>query len=341
MSIRHQLVAAAIAVAAWRPTDTVAETRLTETTTAVFATAEEGRKLLGARDEFVERMSPFDRAARLKTDREVSEAGYFDFVAENVVEWADAEKAKLEGAIAGIRPRLAQLAVPLPETVQLIRTTGQEEGGAFYTRGAAIVFPTRRLAAASDDELKRTLAHELFHVLSRAEPELKEKLYATIGFEPCGDVELPGDLADRRITNPDAPRNDHAIQLRIEGQERWAVHVIYSRAAKYDVQAGGEFFQYLEFRFLAVDRDAEGKATPIRVDGRPLLVEPSAVGGLYEQIGRNTVYIIHPEEILADNFALLVLEASDVQSPDVLARIEKALREHVSASAGSTPPVGE
>ena len=33
----------------------------------------EGKKILTHRDEFVERMSPFDRSARLKTDRTVSE----------------------------------------------------------------------------------------------------------------------------------------------------------------------------------------------------------------------------------------------------------------------------
>jgi hypothetical protein len=42
-------------------------------------------------------------------------------------------------------------------------------------------------------------------------------------------------------------------------------------------------------------------------NGAPRLVEVEAVEGFFEQIGRNTGYIIHPEEILADNFVLLVL----------------------------------
>ena len=38
-----------------------------------FATADQGRRQLTTVDEFVRRLSPFDRAARLKTDRDVSE----------------------------------------------------------------------------------------------------------------------------------------------------------------------------------------------------------------------------------------------------------------------------
>jgi hypothetical protein len=36
-------------------------------------------------------------------------------------------------------------------------------------------------------------------------------------------------------------------------------------------------------------------------------------------------YIIHPEEILADNFALLVLQQRQVPSPEVIDRIERVL----------------
>ena len=49
------------------------------------------------------------------------------------------------------------------------------------------------------------------------------------------------------------------------------------------------------------------------------------VSGFTEQVGRNTDYIIHPEEILADNFALLVLNEHDVASPEILQKMREAL----------------
>ena len=54
-------------------------------TAVVFATVAEGRQILAARDEFVERMSPFDRAARLKTARPVSEEEFLKHVGKNVL----------------------------------------------------------------------------------------------------------------------------------------------------------------------------------------------------------------------------------------------------------------
>jgi hypothetical protein len=59
-------------------------------------------------------------------------------------------------------------------------------------------------------------------------------------------------------------------------------------------------------------------------------VPPQELQGLLEQIGRNTRYLIHPEEILADNFAVLYLSKlrSDLPkppSPELLLRLEKIL----------------
>jgi hypothetical protein len=58
------------------------------------------------------------------------------------------------------------------------------------------------------------------------------------------------------------------------------------------------------------------------------------------QIGRNTPYTIHPEEILAENFALLVRGETDVPSPEVLRRMEDVLRGDV-AGGGEAPGRGE
>ena len=49
------------------PEQVRAEVRLGRTTMS-FATVEEGKQVLTSRDDYVERMSAFDRAARLKTD---------------------------------------------------------------------------------------------------------------------------------------------------------------------------------------------------------------------------------------------------------------------------------
>ena len=95
-----------------------------------------------------------------------------------------------------------------------IKTTGNEEGGAAYTRANAIVLPEAEMTAPVE-KIRKTISHELFHVLSRANPDLREKLYAAIGFVKCDEVAFPLELKSRKLTNPDAPKNDHCILLQV------------------------------------------------------------------------------------------------------------------------------
>lgn len=210
--------------------------------------------------------------------------------------------------------------------VLIVKTTGQEEGGAPYTRANAVILPERILSRATKAELKAVMAHELFHILSRQNAVLKEKLYAAIGFKPCGEVAFPTLLRARKITNPDAPKNDHCIRVNFAGEEAWAVPLLFANAERYDPARGGEFFAYLEFSFLRLDGGEDSPPAKATYDDQQLqLVPVTAIRGFSEQVGRNTEYIIHPEEILADNFALLVAQEKTVASPDVLERIRAIL----------------
>jgi hypothetical protein len=295
-----------------------ADVNLREGCAVRFASVDEGAEILGRKDEFFQRLSAFDRAARMKTDRSISEVEFLKFVNGNVLTWNKSEKAKIEEAIASIRPALDALPLSLPKIVNLVKTSGAEEGHAFYTRDTAIVMPEKETDEADSGLLKRTIAHELFHILSRANPTLREKLYELIGFTKCGEVEFPSDLKSRKITNPDAPRNDHSIKIRVGGEEGPAVPILFSNAAKYDVNRGGEFFNYLQLSFLQV---------PSISSAQPVLAAPEQVSGFFEQVGRNTNYLIHPEEILADNFALLILGEHNVPSPEILEKMRRILEQ--------------
>jgi hypothetical protein len=266
-----------------------------------FATIEQGRKLLSQKDDFVTRLSPFDRAARMKTDRNVSQRDYLRFVRGNVLAWTPAEEVAVESAWAGLEPKLTEMLLPFPEKIYFVKTTGAEEGDQEYTRANALIFPESALAAAKLPSLKATIAHELFHVLSRNAPELRDELYAVIGFRPCGEVPFPPALVSRRITDPDAPRND--------------------------VAKGGQFFQYAQLKLLVVQRAGDSPSATAHYDPANVrLLDVDQVHGFYEQVGRNTNYTIHPEEILADNFRLLLLGEADVRSPEVLQNLATALK---------------
>src|SRR4051812_42910143 len=94
-------------------------------TAAQFLSAKESRPLITARDDFVTRLSPFDRAARLKVGRPVSEGEYLAFVGNNVRDWTDPEIKNLRTVMDELPPLLSEL--PFPATIQFIKTTGAEE----------------------------------------------------------------------------------------------------------------------------------------------------------------------------------------------------------------------
>ena len=92
-----------------------------------------------------------------------------------MLEWNDAEKRNITSSFQGIHKTLEAMALPLPKEVLIIKTTGKEEGGAAYTRANAIVLPQADLKAPVD-RIQKTISHEIFHIMSRANPSLRERL---------------------------------------------------------------------------------------------------------------------------------------------------------------------
>ena len=59
--------------------------------------------------------------------------------------------------------------------------------------------------------------------------------------------------------------------------------------------------------------------------------------GFFAQVGKNTRYIIHPEEILADNFALLVLRKRNLPSPAIIKKLKEILKDERIAEQKNAP----
>ncbi|WP_425614816.1 hypothetical protein NA78x_004695 [Anatilimnocola sp. NA78] len=297
---------------------------LTNSTKLVFADVANGKEILLADDDFSRRLSKFDLQSRLQTDREVTKDDWKQLVAEQVVEWSPAEREKIATVVANLKTKLAPYRLALPKEVQLIRTTGKEEGEAAYTRGTAIILPAKVLRYNSP-QFDSLLLHELFHVLSRHDATTRKALYKIVGFTAGNEIELPVSLEDRRITNPDAPRLDSFIELKNEDQQLTAVPILYATPKAYDAKTGGSFFRYVTFRLLVVDK-VDGKWQPRMKDAQPVVLDPTKVTSFHDQIGKNTNYILHPDEILADNFVHLIHRTPNLATPRVIEQMAEVLK---------------
>ncbi len=279
-----------------------------------IASVAEGAAVFSAEDEFTAVLTPADLSIRARRVG-VTVAELRAVYAGAPRAWSEAERARLEAMFARRASQTTQLAHLLPARVLLMKSSGAADTALPHTRGAMI---NMGLALPSEDEaLDSLFFHELFHVLSRHNSARHDEMYALVGFEPC-PLLLSDEVRARTITNPDAPLLLHAAPLGAGG--RMIAPVLFAEPALYD-EAHPGFADYFNLRFLAFERTAAGCA-PVMADGAPVPVAPrEAMAALYAAAGRNTEYVLHPEELLADNFAQLMLGRTDAPNPEVQARL--------------------
>ena len=288
-----------------------------------FATVDEAAALLGTADPWIQALSPFDRSAHSRQPVDPGQDAYLKFMAAEAQAWTAEQMDTLRGVIESADRRIERLGLELslPPTVLLIRTTGNEQSDAGYTRENAIILPDR-LLSISNDQLEQLFLHELFHVMSRHEPGIRERLYGIIGYRPCPGVRFPEELLPLRMTNPDAFHHDFCIDVYADGVPQTVTPIIYARGPYTE----GGFFEWVEFRLMAVERN-QRQWRPARDEGDLVLFEVGEVDGFFEKIGTNTNYIIHPEETMADNFVFAVVERDDLSNPEIARRVRNALKE--------------
>ncbi|HEX6268576.1 MAG TPA: hypothetical protein VFZ81_16940 [Burkholderiales bacterium] len=288
----------------------------------VFAGAGEAGGILGGDDEYVRATRPLERMAKLRRAQPVDAGEYRRHMAAQARDWTEDERRRLAPLNARLARFLDTLKLRMPERILLVKAGTQLMDGAPHTRANAIVLPESFLASAQPEDLVYIMGHELFHVLSRHDGQAREELYAAIGFRRCERADLPETVERLRITNPDAPQDRHTIRVRYRGQPVEAMPVLLLRSAQPDPARG--FIGNSRSPWLIMERrDGACRGTAQRAQAGEL-------EGLLEQIGRNTEYLIHPEEILADNFAVLVVAfvggtSGPPASPEVLERMRRIL----------------
>ncbi|MBN1950271.1 MAG: hypothetical protein JW801_03655 [Bacteroidales bacterium] len=289
---------------------------------AKFADQKKSKALLTSEDSFTKSWSRFDIDSRMGKPNS-SKAELLAFAGKQALDWTKEETDRIESVLKLLDERLTQnnLKIPLPNEIFLVRTSGKEEGGASaYTRANYIVFKANIVTSLPEEDLLRLISHELFHILSRNNEHFRKEMYSIIGFELMDPVSYPESLQEFRITNPDATQTDSYIRLEAAGNAITCMMVLYAEK-KYE---GGNLFGYLKIGFLQLD---PSYLKPLQLKGKPILYSFREVDGFFEQVGKNTHYLVHPEEILADNFAFALSAAPDLPDPWVVERIMKVLQE--------------
>ena len=270
-----------------------------------FADLPRARKTLGHKDRWAKQLSDFDLGARQRTAEPTSLKEFLDFAAGAGREWTATEEIAWEAVVDKLSDAMKGLNLRLPK-IDLVKTTGEEEfRAAGYTRRNAIMLSESVTSLPSTDPRRAyfLLAHEVFHVLSRTDSLLRDDLYALLGFKTVDGFEYPAELEDRRLSNPDAFEYLHTLTVQSGSESVDVMPVIQSLLPLNEVIQLPNFFDALDIVLLSVDA---GTGEALRDSNGDLIKYNFGNTNWVPLMLRNSSYIIHPEEVLADNFATLM-----------------------------------
>jgi hypothetical protein len=281
----------------------------------VIATPAQAAPVFTAEDEFMAVVTPADISIRTRA-AEGTRADLVRTYGGAFEPWTDAETARLEAMLARRGGQLQTLARWLPDIVLIAKSNGAADTALPHTRGNAINMGQQ--LPATDEGLDSLFFHELFHVLSRRNAARHDEMYALIGFVPC-EINLPPAVRDRAVTNPDAPHLRWAAPLGEAG--RYVVAVLLADPPRWD-PAQPNFGRYFNLRFLQAEQTSAGQcALSLQNGGAIELSQEQAIAAFHAVAGANTNYVLHAEELLADNFSQLMMGRTDAPNPEVQARL--------------------
>ena len=279
-------------------------------------------------DRYFERVTAGEMSIQMKKPLEEGQTresllpGYIAYLKSDVESFTTRDVEFMEKVLKKMFKTVTGVAADIfPDTLLLIKTKGNHYGASvWYTRDNCIIIPENELDEQKTQPFTTTMYHELSHVYSRLNPAKSAQLYRLIGFEKVGldKLRVPPALAARVLYNPDGVDFAQKISLTMPDNSKIdAVPIIYANHV--GAKAGQkEFFGYLEFNLFPIQPNGDGTWKVItKEDGYSSALKLNELPDFYRQIKDNTGYIIHPDEVLADNFSFIMTEKN---SPNYTAK---------------------
>ena len=284
----------------------------------------EGAELMLSNDAYFAGMTQNDLDFKMQKSGATLDE-YKTFAGEQVRDFTEEQKAIIDKHMERISKGLAERGYQIPELEQIvfINTTMKEEcGAAAYTHGTQIYFDGDFMEECEAEDQSREyldyiFAHELFHCITRCNREFRSEMYKIIHFTTQDeDYELPPSVKEYFISNPDVEHHNAFATFEINGKkiDCFAAFV----TTRHFEKEGDDFF-------------ALGTTALVPVDGTDIYYTPEDAANFDEVFGKNTDYVIDPEECLADNFGFLIAygmegpEGDGYPDPDIISSIESVL----------------
>ncbi len=266
-------------------------------------------------DRFFDRVSITEMEIQMKsekiyTDRAECLSDYIDFMKTDVTDFTKEEIDRTSKVFNDIKAMLSEINPRLlNQDIILIKTKANHYGNSvYYTRENKIVIPYNELANFNEQGFTETMLHEFSHIFNRYNKSTRDQLYDLIGFkEVRGPILLPEELGKRKLLNPDGT-TDYAIELKDINGEKVMAYPLISASADHYLKSKPMFFNYLVFHMYNL-QPMEDNVFQLQVDENGSTTIPfDRIPSFFTTIKDNTNYIIHPDEIMADNFKFVAYD---------------------------------
>lgn len=260
-----------------------------------YASAEEGRELLLSHKDYYDNFTQNDIDYRMSKSNatldELLKASTDEIRDFNII-----EKYVIDRRIAKMAMTLSKNSYKLPqmEEIVYIKTDMKVEGGnSGYTHGNEIYLNSTNIIASfipgAGEFFEHLMWHELFHCLTRNNPDFRAEMYALINFTVAdSDFVIPACVSDKYLSNPDVEHHDSYATFLIDGKKTDCFLVWICKEDYSETESSYGFNDVVVL---------------IPIDGSDTYYTKEQATNFDDVFGKNTNYVIDPEECMADNFA--------------------------------------
>jgi hypothetical protein len=267
-----------------------------------FADEKKAKELFLSNIKFLNNLNQYDLDYRLNKKNATLEE-YKAFGTSQMREFTEKEKNLVSKQIIKMENTLnnQKMNLPFDEEIIFIKSTQKEENGSLsYTHSTQIYLGEDIFNMMGDKsdisdkfEVEKIFWHELFHCISRTNVIFRKEMYKIIHFTVMDkDFIIPKEIYEISISNPDVEHHDSYATFKIDGKNIDCYMVL--TAFKPFNKPGDSFFNCLQFSIVPIDSKGE-------------FYLPQDTENFWEIFGKNTPYVIDPEECLADNFSFAIL----------------------------------
>lgn len=213
---------------------------------------------------------------------------YLDHLGKATMDFNNSEINKIDRILGKINDRLAFLDLKLNLNIGFIKTNGTDSFDLPYTRGANVILPSIDGEVPGKWMNLGLIAHEIFHIITRQNPEIRTVLYSLVGFcnakrEIITNQDIPG-----MIVNPDALSFSFYAKCENKGSLINVIPLIMIGKSEQDMEW---------VKLLVIDEQLNNTNKIVSLKDTDF----------HKRYSHASSYVSHPEEICAESFRNIVI----------------------------------